>query len=61
MKPYLTSPVLLLLFSWGCAEQPLLIQSPPPSTGISMGEVVDAPGGFKELCLREPIAKECGK
>lgn len=60
MKHYLLLAFLLLL-PWGCADQPILTQSSSPSTGITMGEVVDVPGGFKEFCLREPTATECGK
>ena len=47
----------LLAASYGCATAP-----PPAAAGpaIQMGAEVDAPGGFDEMCRRDPAAVECG-
>ena len=44
-----------VLFLAACASGPKV-----PGAGVTMGDAVEQPSGFIELCQREPSAPECG-
>ena len=46
--------LFFVMFLVSCAQGPKV-----PGAGVRMGDVVEQPYGYAELCTREPTAPEC--